>query len=188
MTAERCESYHAIDLARLSRWKMLQPGRSGSIEWSRGSVGIVACNDCVHLIYRHRVAGEPWRQAREVVRFTYTQTRFGGRRRWFACPGCGRACRVLFGNPFRCRACHGLRYGSQYQSACNRAIGRLQALRARLGGSGDHIGPFPPRPKHMQRRTYMRLRALDAELWRRATLGMASDLECLRRRILPAST
>jgi len=55
VTAERCESYHAIDLARLSRWKMLQPGRSSSIQWSRGSVGILGGNDCVHLIYRHRV-------------------------------------------------------------------------------------------------------------------------------------
>ena len=107
MTAERCESYHAIDLARLKRWKLLQPGRSSSIEWSRGSVGIVAGNDRVHLVYRHRVAGEHWQQAREVVRFTYTQTRFGGRRRWFECPGCRRACRVLFGSPFRCRGSTG---------------------------------------------------------------------------------
>jgi hypothetical protein len=183
VTTERCESYHAIDLARLKRWKLLQPGRSSSLKWSHGSVGIMAGDNCVHLVYRHRLAGEPWQQAREVVRFTYTQTRFGGRRRWFECPRCGKACRVLFGSPFRCRACHGLRYSSQYQSACNRAIGRLQALRMRLGGSGDHIGPFPPRPKHMQTKTYRRLRALDAELWRRTTLGMASDLERLRRRI-----
>ena len=85
----------------------------------------------------------------------------------------------------RCRRCHGLHYSSQYQSAGNRAIGRLHALRARLGGSGDHIGPFPPRPKHMQSKTYMRLRALDMELWRRTTVGLASDLESLRRRIAP---
>jgi hypothetical protein len=35
----------------------------------------------------------------------------------------------------------------------------------------------------MQSKTYMRLRALDAELWRRTTLGLASDLERLKRRI-----
>src|SRR5262245_41126072 len=57
--AERCESYLAIDLARLRRWKSLRPGRSSSISWSRGSVGIVAGDDCVHLIYRHRVARYP---------------------------------------------------------------------------------------------------------------------------------
>jgi len=183
--AERCESYLAIDLARLRRWKMLQPGRSSSIHWSRGSVGIVAGADCVHLNYRHRLFGEPWQQVRETVRFTYTRTCFGGRRRWFACPACGRACRVLLGTPFRCRPCHGLHYSSQHQSACNRAIGRIQALRMRLGGSGDHLGTFPPRPKHMQLRTYMRLRARDQELWRCTRLGLASALEHLRRRIAP---
>jgi hypothetical protein len=35
----------------------------------------------------------------------------------------------------------------------------------------------------MQSKTYMRLRALDAELWRRTTLGLASDLKRLQRRI-----
>jgi hypothetical protein len=33
----------------------------------------------------------------------------------------------------------------------------------------------------------MRFRVLDAELWRRTTLGLASDLERLKRRIRPAS-
>jgi hypothetical protein len=187
--AERCESYHAIDLAWLSRRKMLQPGRSSSIQWSwggqpAGSIGIVAKANCVHLVYRHRAWGDQWQEMREIISFTYTQTRFGGRRRWFECPRCGRACRVLFGGgPYRCRRCHGLHYSSQYQSAGSRTIGRLQALRTRLGGSGDLLEPFPVRPKHMQRRTYMRLRALDAELWRRTTLGLASDLESLRRRV-----
>ena len=44
-----------------------------------------------------------------------------------------------------------------------------------------------PRPKHMQSKTYMRLRAVDAELLRRTTLGLASDLERLKRRIRSAS-
>jgi hypothetical protein len=35
----------------------------------------------------------------------------------------------------------------------------------------------------MQLRTYMRLRALDAELWLRTTLALAGDLERLKRRI-----
>jgi hypothetical protein len=35
----------------------------------------------------------------------------------------------------------------------------------------------------MQSKTYMRLRALDAELWRHTTLAMAGDLERLKRRV-----
>jgi hypothetical protein len=35
----------------------------------------------------------------------------------------------------------------------------------------------------MQRKTYMRLKALNLELWRRCSLGLASDRESLRRRI-----
>ena len=100
-------------------------------------------------------------------------------------PSCGRACRVLFGSPFRCRMCHGLRYNSQYESWAGRAMGRVQSLRARLGGSANLLEPFPPRPKHMQSRTYARLRALDLELLRRCTLGLARDLESLRRRSAP---
>jgi len=40
-------------------------------------------------------------------------------------------------------------------------------------------------PKHMQSKTYMRLRALDLELWGRCTAGLAGDLERLRRRVAP---
>ena len=35
----------------------------------------------------------------------------------------------------------------------------------------------------MQAKTYMRLRAVDAELWQRTTLGLASDRERPKRRI-----
>ena len=52
------------------------------------------------------------RCGRWCISYRETRTCFGGRRRWFECPGCGRACRVLFGGPFRCRRCHGLHYTS----------------------------------------------------------------------------
>jgi len=92
---ERCESYHTIDLAWLRRQKLLSPGLSSSIRWSRagrhvGSVGIVARGNCVHLVYRLRAPGGEWQDAEEVVPFTETKTCFGGRRRWFACPTCGK--------------------------------------------------------------------------------------------------
>jgi hypothetical protein len=60
--AERCENYHAIDLAWLGRQKMLRPGCASSIRWSHAgggavSVGMESSHDCVRLCYRSR-AGE----------------------------------------------------------------------------------------------------------------------------------
>jgi hypothetical protein len=70
---------HFVDLARVPHSDV---GRDGLHGLSVGAIeDFLAGDNCVYLIYRHRVAGEPWQQAREVVRFTYTQTRFGGRRR-----------------------------------------------------------------------------------------------------------
>jgi hypothetical protein len=185
--AERCETYHAIDLAWLERQKMLKPGRMSSIKWTHAagaavSVGLVSSDDCVQFTYRYRT-GHSVQQAREIVSFTHTQTCFGGRRRWFACPQCNKACRVLFGVPFRCRRCRGLHYSSQYQFAGGRAANRLQSLRTRLGGSADLLAPFPTRPRHMQRQTYARLEARNLELVGRFASGIAGDLARLERRI-----
>jgi hypothetical protein len=154
-----------------------------------GSIRIEVGVDSVRLIYRTRTPGEDWQDMSEVVSFRETDTRFGGRRRWFACPGCGRACRVLFGGGrFLCRSCHGLQYKSQYESAWSRAIGRAQKLRSRLRGSADLLEPFPARPKHMQHRTYRRLRARDARLIGVTTAGLAGFVQRLRVRIGRAST
>jgi hypothetical protein len=124
----------------------------------------------------------------EVVRFRETGTRFGGRRRWFACPRCGRACRVLFGGDrFLCRSCHGLKYKSQYESSWSRATSRAQKLRTRLKGSANLLQPFPDRPKHMHGRTYRRLMALDSRLIGVSTTGLAEFAQRLKAKIRRAS-
>ena len=91
------------------------------------------------------------------------------------------------GGPYRCRRCHGLHYSSQYQSAGSRTIGRLQAIRTRLGGSGDLLEPFPARPKHMHTKTYARLRALDLKPVEVLDVGTGEHVERLRRRAGGAS-
>ena len=95
-----CEDFHQIDFAWLRRQKMLEPGRSSSVNWLRagrptGSISVVAAPDSVRLAYRRRSPDGEWRSVLEVVPFTTTGTRFGGRRRWFACPSCGNPCRAL---------------------------------------------------------------------------------------------
>jgi hypothetical protein len=192
--ADLCEHSHHLDLAWLRRRKLLTPGTSSLINWTTagspsGSIRIEVGTDAVRLIYRTRTHGEDWQDMREVVRFRETDTRFGGRRRWFACPRCGRACRVLFGGGrFLCRSCHGLQYQSQRESAWSRATSRAQKLRMRLRGSANLMEPFPARPKHMQHRTYRRLRALDSRLMGMSTAGLAEFVLRLRARIGSRST
>jgi hypothetical protein len=192
--ADLCEHYNHLDLAWLRRKKLLTPGTSTSVNWTTGgqpsgSIRIEVGTDSVRLIYRTRTPGEDWEDMNEVVCFRETDTQFGGRRRWFACPRCGRACRVLFGGGrFLCRSCHGLQYKSQYESAWSRAISRAQKLRSSLRGSADLLEPFPARPKHMQHRTYRRLRARDAWLMGVTTAGLAGFVQLLQVRIGPAST
>jgi hypothetical protein len=182
-----CESYHAIDLAWLRRKKVLALGVPTTVGWSRagrpsGSVSVELGENGVTLDYRTRPMGEEWREVREFVPFTYTATAFSGHRRWFACPQCGRPCRVLYGGArFRCRRCHRLRYESQYEAPWASAGSRAQRVRLRLGGSANLLEPFPARPKHMQRRTYSRLRALDAGLMARSTAGLASRIGRLQQ-------
>ena len=166
--ANLCEHYNRLDLSWLRRQKLLTPGTSSSITWTTdghpaGSIRVEVGMDTLRLIYRTQ--GESWQDTCEVVGFRETDTEFGGCRRWFACPRCERACRVLFGGGrFLCRTCHGLRYKSQYESAWSRAVSRVQKLRMCLRGSASLLEPFPTRPKHMQRRTYDRLKVLDVRL------------------------
>jgi hypothetical protein len=162
-----CEHHHAIDLAQLRR---LKPGCCRSTNWSRGgrptgSITVHAGHCYMRVAYRYHRRDGTWHEVREVLAFTETETCFGGRRRWFECPSCGRPCRVLYGGGrFLCRLCCGLRYASQYETAGGRARGCAQKLRMRLGGSANLLEAFPPRPKHMQSRTYRRLRDLYTRL------------------------
>jgi hypothetical protein len=109
-----CEHYNHLDLAWLRRQKLLRPGTSSLINWTTGgqpsgSIRIEVGVDTILLIYRTRSYGEDWQDRRELVRFRETNTKFGGRRRWFACPRCGRVCRVLLGGGrFLCRRCQWL--------------------------------------------------------------------------------
>ena len=74
-----------------------------------GAVTVRATTASLHLSYQ-LVAGEGSAVAvDEVVNLRSTETSLGGIRRWFACPGCNRRSRILYGGPrFRCRLCHGL--------------------------------------------------------------------------------
>ena len=137
------EEFRRIDLAHLDRC-----GRFTSVTPMDGVTAI-----------SYVVAGK---RLNATVPLRYSQTMFGGRRPWFACPGCNRGCRILYIVPqLRCRRCCRLLYQSQRISRVQSRLWRADAIRehigARLGQHFEDGEDFPPRPKRMRWTTYRRL-------------------------------
>ena len=188
------EGYLTLDLAVLRRRGLLQPGRSGTIAWSRegarlGSASLFAESGRLRLSYQTTTSEGSAERVDERVEIWSTQTSLGGQRQWFRCPGCHRQCRILYGGPrFRCRLCHGLSYESQFESRAQRANRRARKIRRRLGGSDCLMEEFPPRPRGMHWATYRRLEALEAAAdhqWMAAVVarvGRTKGRHKLRRR------
>jgi hypothetical protein len=181
-----CEQWRSIDLADLKRMGLLQPivdGRFRAITWQndRGGLdvlGIIPRAKGIQFVKRD----DEGKLAGLFVSYTYTSTKFLGYRRWFACPGCRRPARILYGvNSLRCRRCRGLKYASQSEASHWRAQRKVLSIRRRVGASGGTLdGPFPPKPRKMRWATYIRLRAADAELQKQWVLGAAGDVGRLR--------
>ncbi len=137
-----CEDSHRVDLAYLRRHKLLRPGTSSKMTWSRGgertgSIRFIVEPGGLRLLYtasgRNGGAKE---HIDELVPFVRTTTRFSGQRLWLKCLSCHRRCRVIYGGRyFRCRRCHGLSYQSQREPACDRAIEQANRIRKRLAHS-----------------------------------------------------
>jgi hypothetical protein len=92
---------------------------------------------------------------------TTTETRFGGVRYWWECPGCWRRCRVLYAYPvcgrerFACRRCQQLRYYSHNEGPADRLLRRARKC-WRRAGSTDGSEPWR-KPRWMRWDTFSRL-------------------------------
>lgn len=162
--ALRTDYFLKLDLASLKRLKMMRPGSSGSMTWTRGSeavgtIGLTVLSDRVRLSYRHKPYGGDWEEISETIFLTGTDAGFGGRRKWFVCPSCSRRVRILYGGRlYRCRKCRGATYESQYDPHFHACHNRIRRLRKRLRDfEGDTWAPLPVRPKGMHRSTYAEL-------------------------------
>jgi hypothetical protein len=113
--------------------------------------------DCIHLWYRHRRDGGPWKTESYAVRVVQTPCHFGGSRAWFLCPAvrCGKRVAVLFGGEvFACRHCYRLRYPSTREAAGDRATRRADVIRTRLGWKPGVLNGMGSKPKWMRWRTF----------------------------------
>lgn len=94
----------------------------------------------------------------QLIEIVTTPCNFGGERRWFLCPGCGRRCRILR-TGLRCNTCVAGRHRSEILSVPDRMLLKAQKLRRRLGQLGQMQGmPIPPKPPRMRWHTYLRMR------------------------------
>lgn len=160
------DDYQCIDVRALDRQRILIPGLSGTLRWRHGdrqtgSIGLQVIGhggNAIAMRFSYTNNGEEYSY---LVSLTWTPCHFGGQRPWFLCPGvrCGRRVAILYGGRyFLCRQCHKLAYESTRSEPHVRYLGKAQAIRAQLGGSGSIGERFPEKPKGMHWRTYHRLR------------------------------
>jgi hypothetical protein len=164
--------------------RVARTGQIPAITWKTpqgiDEMGVIAMLDGVLFVKRD----EEGRLGRLFIPYIYTAARFGGRRAWFCCPGCGQKCRLLYGtHSLRCRKCRRLRYQSQYEAPAFRLLNRACKLRKRLGKSGASGDPLPPKPPRMRWRTYWQLGLLVLRLEKVGWAAMSAHVNGVRRRI-----
>lgn len=196
-TRARFESLRPVDLAQIRRNKAA-PGMWRTMSWTYGSrqTGVTAWSPIEGFGFRLRhVEFNPdgsKSEAEATIGFAVTwqntahpikQLAHSGRQ-WFCCPGCQRACRVVYAKArFRCRLCirNGI-YSSQAESKRWRLVQRAQRLQMRVGGSGNLSKPFPRKPRTMHWSKYRKLEARYNAMTGRALGGMQEIVDRLRCR------
>ena len=112
-----------------------------------------------------------------LVKIAETTCHFGGKRYWLVCANtrCRRRAARLFrlDDMLTCRTCAKLSYRSQRERAPLRALHKAQAIRRKLGGSGNLLEDFPDRPKWMHQITYLKY-LWKASFWQRQYLEAVS--------------
>ena len=110
-----------LDVRVLARKGALRPGARSNVTWGTGTAITVEVpeddDEVMCLAYGVQMRGRAGATVAEHVRLMRTPCTFGAFRVWFACPGCGRRCAVLYAlaGRFTCRSCHHLAYASTRQ-------------------------------------------------------------------------
>jgi len=158
--------YKSLDIRRWQREILLQAGVSFTSSWTRngeplGSIDVaIEDRSVVTFTYSYRSSGSEWVNKNYEVGLDWTSCNFGGSRVWFKCPayGCGRRVAILYGGAvFACRHCYRLVYRSQREEKYDRALGKADRIRDRLGWKPGVANPRGGKPKGMHWRTFLRL-------------------------------
>lgn len=189
--ADCTDDYRRLDVRRWQREGFLTPGRAFGWKWTRngekvGSINVRTELCRVILSYHYRSGDGGWMVEEYPVSLDWTACAYGGRRTWFLCPlpDCGRRVAILYGGrTFACRHCHHLSYPSQRESADDRAAGRANKIRKRLGWEPGFLNGEGGKPIGMRWRTFERLRAEHGALVLKSWAELAKRLERLRRRL-----
>jgi hypothetical protein len=115
--AARCEDRLAIDLA--GKAPSIAAGSLQYVYWRTAAgelrqASIHMAADGLRIEYGESDSVGRWTRTvgTEIAPWHVMPLPFGGSRRWFGCPGCGRRCRALYCGEavLRCRLCLGLKY------------------------------------------------------------------------------
>jgi hypothetical protein len=186
------EDSRPLDIRKLNRSGLLQPGRSFGWQWTIndqpvGDIRIRVHVDHVVLSYKHRpYRGAEWEDVWQPVYLDHTSCHLGGTRCWWICPICGRRVAVLYGpsKHYACRHCLQLAYASQRETVDDRAARRADTIRRRLGWHVGILNPKGGKPKGMHWRTFARLSAEHDAFVGVSLAGMAERLGLMNRRLV----
>lgn len=176
-----------IDIRYMKKHGLLKPGCTGIFSWrqgdvSTGNVEFIVGKDHMTLVYRARSVGIDCQRVKQRITLDLTPCNFGGTRRWFLCPCCGKRVAALYGADIRflCRHCYGLSYESRNENYADRMRRKARKLRKRLEASDDLFKPVLFKPKGMHQKTFDRLRQEELEANQAVLLSMVKELRlCL---------
>lgn len=163
----------SLDIRRLKRDRLLQPGKHSIWSWTRtirgekieSSIGIkVLSREEIQLKYTCTIDGEATPVETSVL-LAFSPCNYGKDRVWFHCPRCSKRVALLYqkGIHFRCRHCHDLTYYSCQESGniTEEAERRVNAVLVKLKNKKqfgfDLMYHRPTRPKGMHWDTWCKL-------------------------------
>jgi len=163
-TRTTTEQVHSVDIRYLKKKGFLNNGSRGNLSWCRGgertgSISFKTSCDLITLIYKKRECGESWVDNKEEIKFDKTSCNYGGERKWFLCPHCGKRVAIIYGlnSGFLCRHCYELPYLSQSETYLDRMIRKSRKIRKQLNADIDLDIPIYRKPKGMHWKKFNKL-------------------------------